>query len=892
MHLHLTETLDRPTEGRKVLCDMRFPCQPWNPDVFEWMAFRSMFGTQAVNFTGWEQAVDFHAEVLAKPFEKGQGPAYAGFTGPSRLKHEVQTLTSFTVDVDEGNGVHQALFRLRDDLLAQDISYLLQYRTSSIGQQKAHLIIPFCKGYDVVDPNDLATGRLTFLNRLAEHYGFSPDRSVCQVNGVVFAYASRKGEPKPNQDANIGANALDFHALHQPMTTSRVPRRLKSEEEAAREFDALRKALTHDGLLGPWSEAKQAWEITCPHLHGAEGRNKTLLYPSGHVSCMAGKCAFRSITWFISALSPEAQAIALEGGSARLRDALSRAVTEKVSLEQAERALIEALGDVSPVDRNATVIRITPGAGKTRAIAKHLNRYSAPAEDGFGRTAVLATPTNALLREVEERIEIPHKRRVGVLAVLNDDGTPACRKHTVAKALQTAGGDVHRLLCGHCEWKETCPARRGATIGDGSLVLTNHALMPSVAKDLHEHGRHPMIVWDESPQMVRVATLPKEDLDWVSGLFREEAEDRGGAGESVLNRIVAVQAFTPKYRAAIRPMLEILKRISEGSSTRVDLGEVSDSWARTPYNAHLVHRALAVSHLEETKPKYPGSTWDDVVSSFREAKRINVLQMGFDEMPRASQEKILRVERILTALDVLAGPGAKVVSGPVGLLMGCLTENGVLWRDHGGVVLDATANVSELRALRPDLRVVTLAVEDGGSVERTATYSGSLSRTALGLSATAFSSAVQRARARVRTFGKGTGAEPKTVCFTYRSQVEYGKRLWPEADWHHFGDTRGYDHWFQDGYGAYVSVGDPVANLTSLAVAWMVVRAVDDVEESPEWWGYVAASAESELAQAHGRARDPQRTKAETGSVLHLHYGRHIPSGWDLTNAQVDLALT
>ncbi len=74
-------------------------------------------------------------------------------------------------------------------------------------------------------------------------------------------------------------------------------------------------------------------------------------------------------------------------------------------------------------------------------------------------------------------------------------------------------------------------------------------------------------------------------------------------------------------------------------------------------------------------------------------------------------------------------------------------------------------------------------------------------------------------------------------------------------------------------------MGDPYNNLgADEAVANYLGIDPDD---------FYAEAAVSEIAQAHGRSRSPQR-KRTSGGRLHLHYGRLVPFGWDAQNCLLD----
>ncbi len=105
--------------------------------------------------------------------------------------------------------------------------------------------------------------------------------------------------------------------------------------------------------------------------------------------------------------------------------------------------------------------------------------------------------------------------------------------------------------------------------------------------------------------------------------------------------------------------------------------------------------------------------------------------------------------------------------------------------------------------------------------------------------------------------------------------VEEWIREGREIAWAYFhGPVRGLDTW--ESWGAFVTIGDPWPELGAAA------RDAEgaDLENPNEW---LIQSVRDELAQGHGRARDPQRTTP----CDHLHLGQIPPGFWNDENATV-----
>lgn len=216
-----------------------------------------------------------------------------------------------------------------------------------------------------------------------------------------------------------------------------------------------------------------------------------------------------------------------------------------------------------------------------------------------------------------------------------------------------------------------------------------------------------------------------------------------------------------------------------------------------------------------------------------------------------------------------------------------LTEHGKVWRDHGGVILDATASVAELKALRPDASIVDIAVSDAADATvRLWIPTRGLSRTALSHSTdrreAALGTVIDHIRAHLRRLAKRLGRDPKTLIVTHRPLVA-GLRDRLPAVWRHYGNTRGYDEWFQEGYDCFVTIGDPFPNVRAIEVT------KDFLGLSVEPYALGQDRAAAEAAQAHGRARSVQQRAAGSGVRLCLHYGRVAPLGWDKENATVEI---
>ena len=591
--------------------------------------------------------------------------------------------------------------------------------------------------------------------------------------------------------------------------------------------------------------------------------------------------------------------------------------------------MLEALDAVDPVRGDVGVVRVTTGAGKTHAAIEYLTEYTRPVanvgdgeDDGWtdaetsGKTAVLAVPTNALLRQVSADLAANgcgHKIRTGVLGTVDQSGAPLCKKADAARAIQNAGGNVHRALCARCEYRDGCPARLGVSrdvLGGGSLTLTNHALAPGVVKTLAKNGRYPLVVWDESPAWVSVSELSWADVNWLRDRLASDLERYGRSGRAGLEDVLADLAWSPLYPEPMTAVLllfcDLLLRLARLGGT--DLAETARVWGATPANRARVRSlrarfGLPVLGPAESLSLEELSTLADGLSAVGDGG-ADAVGAAFDELSGTGRADLSRGwtlgTSVLRAFASVGSGGALVrvggragevrdgKDGGGGLVAAGRTPAASALKKWGGLVMDATADTETVAAAvcRPPA-LTDIAVRDAPNVSRLWLPWNGLSRTGLGLrDGPDGPDAVWRRRwatiaddIRARLLA-GTVREPRVVVFTYKYIVDAGAKvvLPPsmslKVDLAWYGNARGYNHWYEAGYTHYITVGDPLPNLGAMEMA----RQALGLEVSDR---RAARLAEQELAQAHGRARDVQ----PGGVRIHWHYGIVAPLGWDAGNA-------
>jgi hypothetical protein len=200
-----------------------------------------------------------------------------------------------------------------------------------------------------------------------------------------------------------------------------------------------------------------------------------------------------------------------------------------------------------------------------------------------------------------------------------------------------------------------------------------------------------------------------------------------------------------------------------------------------------------------------------------------------------------------------------------------------LLRTHGGrlVILDAAANVEELRALRSDLHIERLDVDDAGDARRILLFAKHATRTSLRDPRKRGELLDRWLRAVLERLDKRRVRRP--VFVAYKSLVAELRAHRALVDWckddprrsvrfAHYGALRGSNRFRKRD--AVVTLCDPWWN-------------GDDVTGRAEWLAldepsYRVALATAELGQAHGRSRSVRRRRRLT----HVHVGRLVPDGW------------
>jgi len=235
--------------------------------------------------------------------------------------------------------------------------------------------------------------------------------------------------------------------------------------------------------------------------------------------------------------------------------------------------------------REITVVCATAGTGKTHDTCVTAAHAAAEGK----RTAILA-PSHIVARECVDRLRargVKVSHLSGVLAHVDDEGTPTCRHHHQAMGLAEAGCDVRRVLCdgqwygdpkgakpkrklpvvadtphAPCVYREVCEAYKahGAQaeeLAAADVVVAVHQLAHVAHAWLREQPDGALAVIDEAPELLAASRLTADELRRAAAAI--------GAQRSAVVR-------TEAWRA---PMLHAL---AEGLARAVDdaRGRVSD----------------------------------------------------------------------------------------------------------------------------------------------------------------------------------------------------------------------------------------------------------------------------------------------------------------------------
>lgn len=699
-------------------------------------------------------------------------------------------------------------------------------------------------------------------------------------------------------------------------------------------------ALRHAGWLGQ-AIGSDRFVVLCPwrssHTAGndSDWTSSTVVWRSGAFFCARGSCQdTRRLPELVEALPPAARALYDDAmadetdtaGIGRLRRQLKEATTRMARIEVA--TLADARVRIATAVRESTgitLLRVPEGCGKTTTTLHTLAEAAASRMVYYGVPMLVNAEANY---DLTTGLGIPSKALYGILAPRRGEPT-TCQKVEVATAIAEAGG-FPSLLCGTCEQKDGCTARLplGDTDGAG-FVHTSHQLLTSAAGGTK--GKRATVVFDEAWGLVRPQAL--------TGAAVASAADLLGWGP-----------LAYLYRVRLAPWVEILGRYFASSQVlghSVPLPDEPLSAAHDRTLAQLTELAEAYA----SDPVIPGFSpigWDTIraaaarptrgkekavdvshCSALEAVRRLVVSVTGSTNQPRLGGKaladlhagqvtgRILAVFKLFAPINAAAQADARWKPYAEGLRVVTQTElTGTLRRLEEGLLLDARAQVSHLRAIKPELSVVEIQVADRTAVTRTVRYTARAGITqVLAKKAPDWSIIVPVFR---DLFGRARRAGVKRLLvITFKaldeaiakgdSPVQPLIAAWRKAGGEladhlpasilgqtegetttrqvsrplrHYGELRSSNDYVT--FDGYATLFDPRPNIGEHEVLCDYLGLNDDQARES-----LRDATSAELAQAHGRSRAVLR---ET-PAWHIHYGQIAPDGWTTENARVAVAV-
>jgi hypothetical protein len=497
-----------------------------------------------------------------------------------------------------------------------------------------------------------------------------------------------------------------------------------------------------------------------------------------------------------------------------------------VALEDVPKRLFAVLAQYRTL-----VLRATYGAGKTYGAAEYI------ATRTTGRVIVVV-PTHELGRTWVEALASAGERDVAyhasVVKRVDDEGKPHCDQK-VALRLYKEGGDVARDVCPTCPRAETCPAFNARPSAEARVHVSPREMIAKLGVTDED-----LVVFDDSAiDLLEWHRLGARDLRRVSGADARLLPSIQGCYLRIFADALLAGPRDREEHARAALVAASLPMAPSGGALRAVAERLTDGQLRAPH-----------------VPK-------------------DALEEGGDELTETLRD-VGRLRRVLRFAAAFAA-GANIRWSKDSWTVHGESAAAKLLRGHAGrlVVLDAAANVEELRALRSDLHVECMDVVDAGDVRRVLLFAKHATRSAL-------RDAGQRRAlldlwlAAVLEELTARGAK-RPVLIAYKALVPELRAHPALAAWcaedpartvrfAHYGALRGSNRFRRRD--AVVTICDPWLN-------------GDDVTGRAEWLAldepsYRIALATAELGQAHGRSRSVRRR----GAITLLHVGRLVPDGW------------
>lgn len=798
------------------------------------------------------------AESLTRSFPtRAATCAYSLPSHPHRLvsddlEHLDVPMTRLILDVDDPEA-HRTGASSSEEWRAGERAKIAKLRTAHPGPfghftpAGYRLYYTLARPFIICDAVDVERWRASYLAivaDLAERFGIVADPSGSRWGQCFDLPRCTREGGAPERPETFG----DPFTIGKWKLRIVEPAALRPRGEAigSASESVIGRALVERGEAGRERKGGAILDVRCPYYdehtpHPALDGSTVVHAPTGAkrlgwLQCSHASCSARPQADYRRKLGIEVESDGVQRVRAMLDEEQAGDV---VRLVDVEAAVHEAIGLASP-PRLVCVVG-TLGSGKTRGTIR-----AAVASD---RPFVIATPRHDLGDEVAaqlikagERVD----RRRGMLSVVGANREPLCRQHVRATELQAAGGSV-RSLCVTCPHQDGCPARHRE---DKQRIIVAPHQLADVAVERNDPAAldAPTLVVDESPALLAELTVTLADLDEVPRILRSDILDRTWARQ--------LAAFVHALRITV----------SEPDAT-------------------LVEACKRVDRAARREPK-DLLTWSATPRATAEAIRTGKLHMGRD--PRFARKDLLglspdawatvvRAMKVLRPILAAAAHADRIAWRADGFAVHVLTREAELLTRGNAIVLDATPSLAMLGALCTaagiDLVTVTLRVPDGAKHTREILYSTRASRSALAPGKVARWKEVRPILARALDAVRDVQGRILLVTFKLIADgIRKGKLadlLAPfegRIDVAHYGAIRGLNAWRENE--ACITVGDPWPELGSVREQAKVMGV--DAE------AHLRQLARAELAQAHGRLRDPSRSTKAT----HVHLGAVAPQGW------------
>lgn len=607
------------------------------------------------------------------------------------------------------------------------------------------------------------------------------------------------------------------------------------------------------------------------------------------------------------------------GGARAARDELdARGRFVEVPADEASTLVRDAL---TSARAGLSVVRITEGAGKTRAAATVLRERAEACADmeriPSARKSVYVAPTHAVALEVAEILRGTRSEyRRSVLAVRDAGGDPACHYHRqllpVVQARHSVGTWCEGKGMGRngsdspCPHLDGCAARAGTTVPlDESgrapaVVVTVHALL---ADALAWAGPDALVILDEDPQAVEAAALTRAELDAAAGA--EELFAHTERWRSPVLRAIAAGLERGELPDGAAQLAEVFARgCTALAGDAAWTADVAAYYPDPDPAVMLTTYAIRAAWHEVKKPDAPKkwvrrAAWAPRPNP-RERSRVftghpserftttsathaTVARLVAGVLRAAPEDVTPHAERAVAAVEVSAADATRRVLRAV---VASPAVAAALHRWGPTVLLDATADLSMLGAIAggavpaSDIRVadgapVTRRLLFWSGASRKGSLDGAGARWDGGLHRylrSALANVLDAGARRIGLFTWKALADALRTPGDDRTAAElmaWVRARGAELVVGHYGYTRGRNDWA--GCDALVSIGDPRPNVgATRAIAAVLGLAHDHADV------YRRATA-AEVSQVAGRLRAPWRS---TGAV-HVHVGTIAPSSWD-----------